>query len=86
VIEGQFNFPENLGELVKANNIQSEDINWNCVMGTFMLERGSKNKITDVIELMKEEGIEVISYTQRYMQAEEAFLLRSRIVDMQLED
>lgn len=55
-------------------------------MSTFMLEKGSKNKIADVIELMKSEGIEVISFTQRYIQAEEAFLLRSRIVDMQLAD
>jgi len=55
-------------------------------MSTFMLETGSKNKIAEVIQLLKDEGIEVISYTQRYIQAEEAFLLRSRIVDMQLED
>jgi len=71
---------------MKANNVQSEDINWNCIMSTFMLETGSKNKIADIIELFKNEGIEVISFTQRYIVAEEAFLLRSRIVDMQAEN
>ena len=36
-------------------------------MSTFMLERGSKNKIGQIIQLMKDEGVEVISYTQRYI-------------------
>jgi hypothetical protein len=32
-------------------------------MSTFMLEVGSKSKIAEVIELLKEEGIEVISFS-----------------------
>lgn len=32
-------------------------------MSTFMLETGSKNKIGEIIELFKNEGIEVISFT-----------------------
>lgn len=80
--DNQFKFPEHLADLVRANNIQSNDINWNCLMATFMLEVGSKSKTAEVIELLKEEGIEVISFSQRHLQSEEAFLLRSRIVEV----
>lgn len=50
-------------------------------MSCFILEKGSKGKLTSIIEKLREEGVEVISFSQRYIQAEEAFLLRSRIVE-----
>jgi hypothetical protein len=62
VTDGQFNFPEDLSEILKSNNIQSSDINWNCIMSVFMLEQGSKTMISDVIDALKDEGIEVISF------------------------
>ena len=59
----------------------SQDLNYNCVMSTFLLEQNNKNKLNEVISLLKNQGIEVISMSKRYLSAEEAFLLRSRIID-----
>ena len=51
-------------------------------MTVFKLERGSISRINYIIESFKSVGLEVISFSQRYIQIEEAFLLRSRIIDM----
>ena len=63
VAEDQNNFPPDLSEILKSNNIQSNDINWNCLLSTFMLERRTTKTISDIIAALKDEGIEVISYT-----------------------
>ena len=55
-------------------------------MTVFKLERGSISRINEIIESFKSVGLEVISFSQRYIQIEEAFLLRSRIIDMQYEN
>jgi len=49
-------------------------------LATFLLEPKNKSKLNDITLLLKSQGIEVISLSTRYLCAEEAFLLRGRIV------
>jgi len=65
---------------LSSNNIISQDLNFNCVLATFLLEPKNKSKLNDITLLLKSQGIEVISLSTRYLCAEEAFLLRGRIV------
>jgi hypothetical protein len=50
------------------------------VLATFLLEPKNKSKLGETIHLLKSQGIEIISTSTRYLSAEEAFLLRGRIV------
>lgn len=50
------------------------------MLATFLLEPRYKNKLNETIQLLKNQGIEIISMSTRYLSAEEAFLLRGRIV------
>jgi hypothetical protein len=73
-------FPEELAHLLSSHNIISQDLNFNCVLATFLLEPKTKNKLSQTINLLKSQGIEIISTSTRSLSAEEAFLLRGRIV------
>lgn len=47
-----------------------------------LLENHNKSKIDNAMFLLKNEGMEVISLSHRHIEAEEAFLLRSKIVNL----
>ena len=74
--------PEALTDLITGKNIQSQDLNYNCLMAAFMI-RGETNKIQTTIEiarLIQEEGIEILTSKCNYLSEEEAFFLRNRVI------
>ena len=74
--------PESLTNLLAGKNIQSQDLNYNCVLAAFMI-KDSPNKIQIAIEianLIKEEGIEILTSSCRFLTFPEAFFLRNRVV------
>jgi hypothetical protein len=78
----QLNFPEDLCRLITANNIQSQDLNFNCVVAAFLLtnEANQLGNINSVGELLVDEGMEIISQSRRHLTEDEAFFLRSRVL------
>lgn len=82
-IEEEVNeMPESLSNLLAGKNIQSQDLNYNCVLTAFMI-KDSPNKIQiaiDIANLVKEEGIEMLTTTCRFLNFNEAFYLRNRVV------
>ena len=74
--------PEKLSSLLTSKNIQSQDLNYNCVLAAFMI-KDSPNKIQiaiDIARLVKEEGIEILTSSCRFLNFNEAFYLRNRVV------
>ena len=47
-----------------------------------LLEDHNRKKLEDAMFLLKNEGMEVISLSHRHLETEEAFLLRSKIVNL----
>ena len=43
-------------------------------------EDNSVENVTEIGQLLRDEGLEIVSFGQRFIQAEEAFFLRNRIV------
>ena len=82
-IEEEVNeMPESLSNLLAGKNIQSQDLNYNCVLTAFMI-KDSPNKIQiaiDIANLVKEEGIEMLTTTCCFLNFNEAFYLRNRVV------
>ena len=74
--------PTALTDLLTGKNIQSEDLNYNCVMAAFILKDGP-NKVQTAIEIanmIKDGGIEILTSSSRYLSYNEAFFLRNRVV------
>jgi hypothetical protein len=80
--QSQLKFPENLSGLMSAHNIQTQDLNFNCVMAAFVVmdEDNAVKNTNDISMLIEDEGLEIISATTRYLQPEDQFFLRARIV------
>ena len=74
--------PEKLSSLLTGKNIQSQDLNYNCILAAFMI-KDSPNKIQiaiDIARLVKEEGVEILTSSCRFLNFNEAFYLRNRVV------
>ena len=99
---------DSLLELLTGKNIQSEDLNYNCVLAAFIIKEGdltntmaagrtkggsgeaihtmnfaATNKVQTAIEiarLIKDEGIEILTSSKRFLSQDEAFFLRNRMV------
>jgi hypothetical protein len=78
---GQNILPSDIAPIITQQNITSEDINWNCILSAFLLVDGTRDRIKQAKEALADEGIEVISYSSRSLEPEEAFLLRNRIIN-----
>lgn len=75
--------PESLSDLITGKNIQSQDLNFNCVMAAFFVKNNGNNKTQtaiDIARLIKEEGIEILTSQFRFLSEQEAFYLRNRII------
>lgn len=75
-------FPPELIETIKNYNIQSKDINFNCVVVAFQI-RSTDNYIQNMKELMtiiKEEGLEILQMNKRELDIEEAIYFKSRMI------
>lgn len=77
---GQNILPREISHVITQQNITSEDINWNCILTCFLMVDGTRDRVKQAKDALADEGIEVISYSSRSLEPEEAFLLRNRIV------
>ena len=75
-------FPRDLAEQLATKNIQSQDLNFNCVLAAFMVKEDAKaeQNITEICRLLDDAGLEIVSLNQRFLDAEETFFLRNRII------
>jgi hypothetical protein len=83
VIEDDMEFPEDLARQLTSHNIESADLNFNCVLAAFLIkdeEKGTEN-VSEIGQLLMETGMEIISTTKRHITAEEAIYLRNQIVN-----
>jgi hypothetical protein len=74
--------PEELKETFQNHNIASKDINFNCVMLAFQLREESTQtqNMSELLTILKEEGLEVISVERRELEVEEAIYLKGRMI------
>jgi hypothetical protein len=77
VEKDQHKFPDNFAQLISGNNITSQDINFNCMLGVWKLT--TQQNIQEIAATLKEFGIEILSMAQRQLTAEEAFFIRDRV-------
>jgi hypothetical protein len=75
-------FPAELKETIQNHNIKSKDINFNCVMMAFQIRNDEMrtNNVNELMAIMKEEGLEIISLERRELEIEEAIYLKSRMI------
>ena len=76
----QLKFPEDLSQVLTNYNIQSADLNFNCVLAAFLITDPNSQMlcIAEISQLLKDEGMEVLSCNKRPVTPEEAFFLHSR--------
>ena len=71
VEEEKQQIPENLATLLTGKNIQSEDLNYNCVFAAFLIkDHQGNNPIQTSIEVarqIKNEGIEILTTQKRFL-------------------
>jgi hypothetical protein len=78
----EIKFPEDLTETMQNFNISAKDLNFNCVVLGFQvrdLQMKSQN-LNELLSILKEEGLEIISLDNRFLEIEEAIFLKSRMV------
>ncbi|CDW75782.1 UNKNOWN [Stylonychia lemnae] len=75
-------FPPELSETIKNYNIQSRDVNFNCIIAVFQI-RDTEHYFPNLNEFMtiiKEEGLEILQMEKRSLDIEEAIYFKNRIV------
>ena len=63
VEEEHMDFPEDLAEQLVSKNIQSQDLNFNCVLAAFMIKNdyNAVENVTEISTLLQDEGLEIVS-------------------------
>jgi len=81
VIEEPVVFPPDLAETLKAYNLQPRDINFNSILTAFQVGSEEKAEINfrELAALLKEEGIEIVSFEKRKLLLTEAVLMKGKI-------
>jgi hypothetical protein len=58
---------------MSTHNIQTQDLNFNCVVAAFVIldENNAVQNINDISMKIEDEGLEIISAEKRYLQPED---------------
>jgi hypothetical protein len=75
-------FPEDLNNTLKNFNISEKDLNFNSVLVAFQVRNADKetSNMNELMTILKEEGLEILSYDKRLLEFEEAIYLKSRMI------
>lgn len=75
-------FPEGLHESVKSHSLVSNDLNFNCIFMAFQIRDQQKKgqNVQELVTILKEEGMEVVSVAAKHLDVEEAIFIKARMI------
>jgi hypothetical protein len=82
VLPEDIRFPEGLHESIKSHALVCNDLNFNCIFMAYQIRDQLKKgqNVQELVTLLRDEGLEVVSIAAKNLEVEEAIFLKARMV------